>query len=96
MGEIGQGRGGEEGGGRRYRKMKERLGLTEMRKQANRMNFGEVSVGPVGWVGLEGRAGRKKQGGHCFSIEIGSAGEGGGVWLGVWQYLETHSLMEIT
>jgi hypothetical protein len=23
--------------------MKERLGLTEMRKQANRMNFGEVS-----------------------------------------------------
>ena len=29
-------------GGRRYRKMKERLGLTEMRKQANRMNFGEV------------------------------------------------------
>ena len=29
-------------GGRRYRKMKERLGLTEMRKQANRMNFGEI------------------------------------------------------
>ncbi|KAL4240096.1 U4/U6 small nuclear ribonucleoprotein Prp31 [Mactra antiquata] len=29
-------------GGRRARKMKERLGLTEMRKQANRMNFGEI------------------------------------------------------
>ncbi len=29
-------------GGRRYRKMKERLGMTEMRKQANRMNFGEI------------------------------------------------------
>ncbi|NWU13100.1 PRP31 protein, partial [Cephalopterus ornatus] len=29
-------------GGRRYRKMKERLGLTEIRKQANRMSFGEV------------------------------------------------------
>uniref|UniRef100_A0A8D0W9F2 U4/U6 small nuclear ribonucleoprotein Prp31 n=1 Tax=Sus scrofa TaxID=9823 RepID=A0A8D0W9F2_PIG len=28
-------------GGRRYRKMKERLGLTEIRKQANRMSFGE-------------------------------------------------------
>lgn len=27
----------------RYRKMKERLGLTEIRKQANRMSFGEVS-----------------------------------------------------
>jgi hypothetical protein len=26
----------------RARKMKERLGLTELRKQANRMNFGEV------------------------------------------------------
>lgn len=26
----------------RYRKMKERLGLTEIRKQANRMSFGEV------------------------------------------------------
>ncbi|KAJ7313991.1 hypothetical protein JRQ81_005851 [Phrynocephalus forsythii] len=29
-------------GGRRYRKMKERLGLTEIRKQANRMSFGEI------------------------------------------------------
>nr|KAG5707554.1 hypothetical protein BaRGS_001102 [Batillaria attramentaria] len=29
-------------GGRRARKMKERLGLTELRKQANRMNFGEI------------------------------------------------------
>ena len=30
-------------GGRRARKMKERLGITEMRKTANRMNFGDVS-----------------------------------------------------
>ncbi|XP_063711949.1 U4/U6 small nuclear ribonucleoprotein Prp31-like isoform X2 [Symsagittifera roscoffensis] len=29
-------------GGRRFRKMKARLGETELRKQANRMNFGEV------------------------------------------------------
>lgn len=29
-------------GGRRYRKMKERLGMTEMKKQANRMNFAEI------------------------------------------------------
>lgn len=29
-------------GGRRARKMKERLGLSELRKQANRMNFGEI------------------------------------------------------
>uniref|UniRef100_A0A8B9UDA5 U4/U6 small nuclear ribonucleoprotein Prp31 n=1 Tax=Anas zonorhyncha TaxID=75864 RepID=A0A8B9UDA5_9AVES len=29
-------------GGRRYRKRKERLGLTEIRKQANRMSFGEI------------------------------------------------------
>jgi U4/U6 small nuclear ribonucleoprotein PRP31 len=29
-------------GGRRARKMKERLGITEMRKQANRMTFGEI------------------------------------------------------
>ncbi|XP_075920551.1 U4/U6 small nuclear ribonucleoprotein Prp31-like, partial [Petromyzon marinus] len=29
-------------GGRRYRKMKERLGLTDLRKQANRMTFGEI------------------------------------------------------
>lgn len=26
--------------------MKERLGLTEIRKQANRMSFGEVSAAP--------------------------------------------------
>lgn len=30
----------------RYRKMKERLGLTEIRKQANRMSFGEVRLDP--------------------------------------------------
>ena len=30
-------------GGRRVRKMKERYAVTELRKQANRMNFGEVS-----------------------------------------------------
>lgn len=29
-------------GGRRYRKMKERLGMTEVRKAANRMNFAEI------------------------------------------------------
>ena len=29
-------------GGRRYRKMKERLGMTEMRRAANRMNFGDI------------------------------------------------------
>nr|XP_018671752.1 U4/U6 small nuclear ribonucleoprotein Prp31 [Ciona intestinalis] len=29
-------------GGRRYRKMKERLGMTEMHKQANRLNFAEI------------------------------------------------------
>ena len=29
-------------GGRRLRKLKERLGMTEMRKAANRMNFGEI------------------------------------------------------
>lgn len=29
-------------GGRRVRKMKERYGITELRKQANRMNFGEI------------------------------------------------------
>merc|ERR1719193_83352 len=31
-------------GGRRYRKMKERLGMTEIRKQANRLNFGEIEA----------------------------------------------------
>uniref|UniRef100_F1KVK2 U4/U6 small nuclear ribonucleoprotein Prp31 n=1 Tax=Ascaris suum TaxID=6253 RepID=F1KVK2_ASCSU len=30
-------------GGRRVRKMKERLGMTEMRRKANRVNFGELS-----------------------------------------------------
>ena len=30
-------------GGKRVRRMKERLALTEMRKQANRMTFGEVN-----------------------------------------------------
>nr|CDS17969.1 U4:U6 small nuclear ribonucleoprotein Prp31 [Echinococcus granulosus] len=30
-------------GGRRYRKMKERLGMTEMRRSANRIQFGQVS-----------------------------------------------------
>lgn len=53
----GAGRGGDHPGGKgrgspfpadplprpRYRKMKERLGLTEIRKQANRMSFGEVT-----------------------------------------------------
>ncbi len=29
-------------GGRRARKMKERMGITELRKQANRMTFGEI------------------------------------------------------
>ncbi|NXC64655.1 PRP31 protein, partial [Aleadryas rufinucha] len=32
----------KERGGRRYRKMKERLGLTEIRKQANRVSFGDI------------------------------------------------------
>ena len=31
-------------GGRRVRKMKERYAVTELRKQANRMNFGEVCI----------------------------------------------------
>lgn len=31
-------------GGRRYRKMKERLGMTEIRKQANRLNFAEIEA----------------------------------------------------
>lgn len=31
-------------GGKRVRKMKERYALTEFRKQANRMNFGDVSI----------------------------------------------------
>ncbi|KAL7668747.1 hypothetical protein ACOME3_009438 [Neoechinorhynchus agilis] len=33
---------GNRRGGRRARKMKERLGITEIRKQANRMNFGQI------------------------------------------------------
>ncbi|EAA00197.5 AGAP012142-PA [Anopheles gambiae str. PEST] len=32
-------------GGKRVRKMKERYAITEFRKQANRMNFGDVSIG---------------------------------------------------
>lgn len=31
-------------GGKRVRKMKERYAITEFRKQANRMNFGDVSI----------------------------------------------------
>lgn len=31
-------------GGKRVRKMKERYAMTEFRKQANRLNFGDVSV----------------------------------------------------
>ena len=31
-------------GGKRVRRMKERYALTEMRKQANRMTFGEVRI----------------------------------------------------
>ncbi|GAB6028521.1 U4/U6 small nuclear ribonucleoprotein Prp31 [Chamberlinius hualienensis] len=49
-------------GGKRVRKMKERYGMTELRKQANRMNFGEIeedayqddlgfSVGQIGKSG---------------------------------------------
>lgn len=30
-------------GGKRVRKMKERYAMTEFRKQANRLNFGDVS-----------------------------------------------------
>ncbi|KAA0188302.1 U4/U6 small nuclear ribonucleoprotein Prp31 (Predicted) [Fasciolopsis buskii] len=53
-------------GGRRYRKMKERLGLTEMRRSANRIQFGEISddayqsdlgfsLGSLGQRGIAGR-----------------------------------------
>lgn len=31
-------------GGKRVRKMKERYAMTEFRKQANRLNFGDVSI----------------------------------------------------
>uniref|UniRef100_G1SGN5 U4/U6 small nuclear ribonucleoprotein Prp31 n=1 Tax=Oryctolagus cuniculus TaxID=9986 RepID=G1SGN5_RABIT len=44
-------------GGRRYRKMKERLGLTEIRKQANRMSFGEIEEDAY----QEGPGGRVRQ-----------------------------------
>ena len=53
-------------GGRRARKMKERLGMTELRKQENRMTFGEIeedayqddlsfSTGQMGKSGANGR-----------------------------------------
>lgn len=35
-------------GGKRVRKMKERYAMTEFRKQANRLNFGDVSDCPFG------------------------------------------------
>ena len=41
-------------GGRRVRKMKERYATTDYRKQANRMNFGEVNISnsaPTGALG---------------------------------------------
>lgn len=52
-------------GGRRYRKMKERLGMTELRRTANRIQFGEVtedayqsdlgfSMGSLGQRGVAG------------------------------------------
>lgn len=37
-------------GGRRVRKMKERYAITEFRKQANRLNFGDVSEIELGWA----------------------------------------------
>ncbi len=33
---------GKKRGGRRHRKMRERLGMTQLRAQANRMEFGKV------------------------------------------------------
>ncbi|TGZ75084.1 hypothetical protein CRM22_000585 [Opisthorchis felineus] len=53
-------------GGRRYRKMKERLGMTELRRSANRIQFGEISddayqsdlgfsLGSLGQRGIAGR-----------------------------------------
>ncbi|VEL07146.1 unnamed protein product [Protopolystoma xenopodis] len=53
-------------GGRRYRKMKERLGMTELRRSANRIQFGEASedtyqtsIGfTLGSLGQKGVAGR--------------------------------------
>ncbi|KAG7270141.1 hypothetical protein CRUP_027211 [Coryphaenoides rupestris] len=48
-------------GGRRYRKMKERLGLTEIRKHANRMTFAEEDLGfSLGQLGKSG-SGRVRQ-----------------------------------
>ncbi|MGH0173939.1 UNVERIFIED_CONTAM: hypothetical protein FKN15_066466 [Acipenser sinensis] len=47
-------------GGRRYRKMKERLGLTEIRKQANRMTFAEDLGFSLGQLGKSG-SGRVRQ-----------------------------------
>ena len=46
---------GKRRGGKRVRKMKERYAVTEMRKQANRMTFGEVRMAQAGESG-EGRA----------------------------------------
>ncbi|CAL8096381.1 unnamed protein product [Calicophoron daubneyi] len=53
-------------GGRRYRKMKERLGMSELRRSANRVQFGEItddayqsdlgfSLGSLGQRGIAGR-----------------------------------------
>ena len=53
-------------GGKRVRKMKERVGLTEVRRRANRMTFAEIeedayqedlgmSVGQLGKKGASGR-----------------------------------------
>lgn len=53
-------------GGRRYRKLKERLGMTELRRSANRVQFGEISddayqsdlgfsLGSLGQRGIAGR-----------------------------------------
>ncbi|KAF6775433.1 hypothetical protein AHF37_04600 [Paragonimus kellicotti] len=53
-------------GGRRYRKMKERLGMSELRRSANRIQFGEISddayqsdlgfsLGSLGQRGIAGR-----------------------------------------
>ncbi|CAH8439318.1 unnamed protein product [Dicrocoelium dendriticum] len=53
-------------GGKRYRKLKERLGMSELRRSANRMQFGEISddayqsdlgfsLGSLGQRGIAGR-----------------------------------------
>ena len=49
-------------GGRRVRKMKERLGMTEYRKKANRMNFGELEE-DIMQTELGYGVGQMKQGG---------------------------------